>query len=100
MAQTVKNLAAMQENQVQFLDRGRSGGGGNGSPRQYSCLGNSMVRGTWWATVHRGRKESDTTERLTLTLAKQGAANSSVSYKVTHLDSRKCSSTERERETV
>ena len=31
---------------------GRSLGEGNGSPLQYSCLENSMDRGTWWATVH------------------------------------------------
>ena len=31
---------------------GRSPGEGNGNPLQYSCLGNSMDRGTWWATVH------------------------------------------------
>ena len=24
----------------------------NGNPLQYSCLGNSMNRGAWWATVH------------------------------------------------
>ena len=30
----------------------RSPGGGNGYPLQYSCLENSMDRGTWWATVH------------------------------------------------
>ena len=27
-------------------------GGGNGSPLQDSCLGKSMDRGAWWATVH------------------------------------------------
>ena len=31
---------------------GRSLGVGNGNPLQYSCLVNSMDRGTWWATVH------------------------------------------------
>ena len=31
---------------------GRSPGEGNGSPLQYSCLGNPMDRGAWWATVH------------------------------------------------
>ena len=31
---------------------GRSPGEGNGSPLQYSCLENSMDRGTWQATVH------------------------------------------------
>ena len=25
---------------------------GNGNPLQYSCLENSMGRGTWWAIVH------------------------------------------------
>ena len=31
---------------------GRSPGGGNGNPFQYSCLGNTMDRGAWWATVY------------------------------------------------
>ena len=31
---------------------GRSPGGGNGNPLQYSCLENSMDGGAWWATVH------------------------------------------------
>ena len=31
---------------------GRSSGEGNGNPLQYSCLGNLMDRGTWWAIVH------------------------------------------------
>ena len=31
---------------------GRSPGKGNGNPLQYSCLGNSMDRGAWQATVH------------------------------------------------
>ena len=31
---------------------GRSPGGGNGNPLQYSCLENPMDRGVWWATVH------------------------------------------------
>ena len=28
-----------------------SPGEGNGNPLQYSCLGNPMDRGAWWATV-------------------------------------------------
>ena len=40
---------------------GRSPGKGNDNPLQYSCLENSMDRGTWWATVH-GVTESDMTE--------------------------------------
>ena len=31
---------------------GKSPEEGNGNPLQYSCLGNPMDRGTWWATVH------------------------------------------------
>ena len=31
---------------------GRFPGIGNGSPFQYSCLGNPMDRGAWWARVH------------------------------------------------
>ena len=31
---------------------GRFPGGGNGNPLQYSCLGNPMEGGSWWATVH------------------------------------------------
>ena len=31
---------------------GRSPREGNGNPLQYSCLGNPMDRGAWWATVH------------------------------------------------
>ena len=37
----------------------RSPGEGNGNPLQYSCLGNSIGRGAWPATVH-GVSESDT----------------------------------------
>ena len=40
---------------------GRSPGEGNGNPLQYSCLVNSMDRGTWWATVHGVAKGSDMT---------------------------------------
>ena len=35
---------------------GRSPGVGNGNPFQYSCLENSMDKGTWWATVHEAAK--------------------------------------------
>ena len=31
---------------------GKSPGEGNGNPLQYSCRGNPMDRGTWWATIY------------------------------------------------
>ena len=46
---------------------GRSSGEGNDNPLQYSCLENPMDTGNWRATYSPwGRKESDTTEQLTL----------------------------------
>ena len=53
MAQTVKNLPAMQESACNAEDlglipgMGRSPGEGNGNPLQYSCLENSMDREAW-----------------------------------------------------
>ena len=43
---------------------GRSPGAGHGNPLQYSGLGNPMDRGATYSPW--GRKESDTTEQLTL----------------------------------
>ena len=43
---------------------GRSAGEGNGNSLQYSCLKNSMDRGTRWATVHMPA-ESVTAEQQT-----------------------------------
>ena len=43
---------------------GRSPGVGNGNPLQYSCLGNPMDRGAWWATAHGVSKESNTPSQL------------------------------------
>ena len=40
---------------------GRSPEEGNGNSLQYSCLGNSMDRGAWWATVHGSQKRHDCT---------------------------------------
>ena len=44
-----------------FPGSGRSPGGGNGNPLQYSCLENPMDREVWQDTVH-GVTESDMTE--------------------------------------
>ena len=65
VALVVKNLPATARD-AREMDLipglGRSSGGGNGNPLQYSCLGNPMDKGTWRAAVHKGQKESDKTE--------------------------------------
>ena len=66
MAQQVKNPLARQEtqqmrDQTQIPGLGRSPGEGNGTPLQYSCLGNPM---TEEPTGHGVAKESDMTEQL------------------------------------
>ena len=38
---------------------GRSPGGGNGNPLQYSCMKNPMDRRAWWSTVY-GMAKSQT----------------------------------------
>ena len=40
------------EDRSPILGLGRSPGVGNGNPLQYSCLENSMDRGSRWATIH------------------------------------------------
>ena len=45
---------------------GRCPGGGNGSPLQYPCLDNPTGRGAWGGYSPWGRKESDTTEQLSV----------------------------------
>ena len=53
VAQTAKNLRAVQETQVQSLGQ------------EDTCRGNSKDRGAWWAIV-RGIMGCNTTEQLTL----------------------------------
>jgi len=48
----VKNLPASAGGMGLIPRSGRSPGEGKGNPFQYSCLGNPMDRGGWWATVH------------------------------------------------
>ena len=61
----VKNLPANAGDAGFIPGLGRSPGGGNVNPLQYSCLENSMDRGTWWTTVY-GVAELDTTEHTIL----------------------------------
>ena len=54
VAQPEKNPTAMQqmEDVASVLGSEKSPGEENGKLLQYSCLGNPMDRGVWWATVH------------------------------------------------
>ena len=55
VALAVKNLPANAgdiRDVGSILGLGRSLGGGNGNPLQYSCLENPMDREAWWAAVH------------------------------------------------
>ena len=65
----VKNLPAKAGNITDvglIPGPGRFSGGGHGNPLQYSCLENSMDRGTWWATVHEVAKHSTWLKRLSV----------------------------------
>ena len=52
VAQTVKNLPAMQETWVQSLGPEDPLEKGMATQIQYSCLERPMDRRAWWATVH------------------------------------------------
>ena len=59
----VKNLPANVEDARDvgsIPGSGTSPGGEHSNPLQYSCLGNPIDRGTWWAIGHEAT-ESDTT---------------------------------------
>ena len=64
MAWQVKNLPASvgHPRDVSLIpESGRSSGGRNGNPLQYSFLENPTDREASWATVHEVTKELDTT---------------------------------------
>ena len=55
VAQVVKNPLANAGDTIHegsIPGSGRAPGEENGYSLQYSCLGNPMDRGGWWATVH------------------------------------------------
>ena len=62
----VKNLSANAGDVVSIPGSGKSPGEGNDDLSQYSCLGNPMDRGAWWAIVHGVAKELDTTKQLSM----------------------------------
>ena len=66
VAQTVKNLPALQETWVGSLQSpGKSPGGGHGNLLRYSWPGESHAQRSLVGYSPRGREESDMTERLT-----------------------------------
>ena len=69
MESTESNTTDMTQQQqwellseIKMVDGYTVSGVGNDNPLQYSCLENFMERGVWWAAVHGGHKELDTTE--------------------------------------
>ena len=61
----VKNPSTCQCRRQRFDPSvGKTPGGGNGNPVQYSCLGNPMDREAWWATVHVGYSSCKSWRRL------------------------------------
>ena len=52
VTQMMRNLPASARDLGSIPESGRSPGGGNGNPLQYSCLESPMGRGAWRATVH------------------------------------------------
>ena len=67
VAQTVRNLSAMQETWVWSLGRERSPGEGKATHSSILAWRIPWTRGAWRATVH-GVAELDTTEQLTLSV--------------------------------
>ena len=53
---------------------------GNGNPLQYYCLESSVDRGAWLATVHRVRKELETTEHITILNFSGGSDGKASAY--------------------
>ena len=72
VAQTAKVSACSAGDPGSIPGSGRSPGEGNGNPLQYSCLGNPMDRGAWWATVRGVAKNRTRLSNFTFTLVVLG----------------------------
>ena len=75
MAQMVKNLLAMWESWVRFLDWEDFPGGDHGNPLQYSCLENPHGQRSLVGYSPQGFKELKTTQQLS---TKYSSENCSV----------------------
>ena len=62
-AKVIKTPPANEGDTGSIPGSGRSPGGENGNPLQYSYLGNPMDRGAWQVTVHGVAKQWDVTYR-------------------------------------
>ena len=56
MVLVVQNPPTSAGDEGSIPGSGRSSGGGNSNPLQYSCLENPMDRGVWQATVYEATK--------------------------------------------
>ena len=57
----VKNMPINAGDTGSSPGSGRSPGEEDGNLLQYSCLGNTIDRGAWWAIVHEVAEELDVT---------------------------------------
>ena len=90
----LRNLLANAGNTGLIPGSGRAPGEGNGNPLQYSCLGNLMDRGAWWAMVHdnarvrhdlavnnnKGNNTAEIKESLTVSVSYLVSMNSSCGH--------------------
>ena len=67
------NLPASAGDRGSIPGLGRSPGGENGNPLQYSCLDNPMDRGAWWHTAHWVTKKLDVTGQVHISFSRRGA---------------------------
>ena len=74
----IKNLPPNAGDKSSIPGLGRVPGEGNGSPLQYSCLGNPMDRGAWQVTVHGVPKNRTPLSMHTLLLMDQGLSRHQI----------------------
>ena len=70
----IKNLPANAGDMGSTPGSARSPGEGTGNPLQYSCLGNLMCWGAWWATAQWGHKRVRHDLATLLLFQKQGCS--------------------------
>ena len=76
---------------------GRSHGGGNGNPLQYSCLESPTDRGAWWATVHEVA-ESQTRLLITYTYTEENEESRCILLEISYFIKESCRMKREEKE--